>query len=105
MKCKTIIYIGLGEAVQCREEAVALVDAGTKHEVAVCAECAKYCYPTRLTYLPQDDDLTQGADCEQCSYGADGGETIVCCYYGPHECEPFGQCAQFEPRDDESGVH
>jgi hypothetical protein len=38
-------------------------------------------------------------DCEQCRYGATAGQTIVCCYYGDQECDPFGQCAQFEPRE------
>jgi len=40
-------------------------------------------------------------DCEQCVWAANGGQTIVCCYYGPDECDPFGQCRTFELLTDE----
>jgi len=39
-------------------------------------------------------------DCEKCHYGASGGQTIVCCNYGGEECDPFGQCTQFEDKKD-----
>lgn len=42
------------------------------------------------------------ADCKNCHYGAEGGGgnfgmmSIVCCYYGPLECDPDGDCQNFE---------
>ena len=43
---------------------------------------------------------TDDVDCEQCIYGAAGhSNDIVCCYYGSEECDPFGQCKQFEQKD------
>ncbi len=38
-------------------------------------------------------------DCGKCHYGASGGQTVVCCYYGAEECDPFGQCTQFELKE------
>lgn len=38
-------------------------------------------------------------DCEQCIYAANGGETVVCCYYGSDDCDPFGQCSPFELKE------
>ncbi len=43
----------------------------------------------------------KNVDCEQCHYGASGGQTVVCCYYGAEECDPFGQCTQFELKNEE----
>ena len=40
-------------------------------------------------------------DCEQCHYGSTGQQTVVCCYFGENECDPFGTCSQFEPKDDD----
>ncbi len=42
------------------------------------------------------------ADCKNCHYGAEGGGgnfgvvSIVCCYYGSVECDPAGDCENFE---------
>lgn len=47
MKCGTIFYIGLGDEETCGRPAVALVDGIEP----ACAECAKYCHPSRLTPL------------------------------------------------------
>lgn len=42
----------------------------------------------------------ENIDCEQCRYGADGRwQTITCCYLGAEECDPFGQCEQFEEKE------
>lgn len=41
------------------------------------------------------------ANCKECRYVlyAQSGNP-VCCYYGPQECEPHGDCEQFEPPDE-----
>ena len=42
------------------------------------------------------------ADCKNCQYGAEGGGgnfgmvSVVCCYYGSFECDPDGDCENFE---------
>lgn len=45
------------------------------------------------------------ADCKNCHYGAEGGGgnfgfvAIVCCYYGSLECDPAGDCQNFETKE------
>jgi hypothetical protein len=42
-------------------------------------------------------------DCTDCHYGSTGQQTVVCCYYGElvqNECDPFGECSQFEPKEE-----
>ena len=36
------------------------------------------------------------ADCYSCMNSADGGQTTVCCYYGPGEADPDGACIHYE---------
>jgi len=52
-----------------------------------------------MSDTPTED--TENVDCEECHYGAYGGFSVVCCYYGTEECDPYGQCTQFEPKIDE----
>ena len=45
------------------------------------------------------------SNCEKCTYGASGGQTLVCCYYGNEETDPYGDCPCYEPLEsDESGL-
>lgn len=39
----------------------------------------------------------QRSDCHKCRYRAAGySDSSVCCYYGSGECDPLGECEQFE---------
>lgn len=41
-------------------------------------------------------------DCEKCVWGiVQNPQSIVCGNYGDQECDPFGQCGEFEPVEDD----
>lgn len=54
----------------------------------------------------KEPDAAIVARCELCEYGAEGGGgnfglvAVVCCYFGPDECEPNGDCEPFQVRED-----
>ena len=42
-------------------------------------------------------------DCENCRYSASGGQTTVCCYFGPLELYfDDEECEAFEEKEDET---
>lgn len=44
----------------------------------------------------------QSFKCCDCRYSADGRRgTVVCCYYGYEDTDPYGDCEAFEPSDHE----
>ena len=40
------------------------------------------------------------ADCESCTYSAEGGQTTVCCYFGSGETDPDGDCPYYQLDDE-----
>jgi hypothetical protein len=57
MKCETLSYAGLGEEIQCGNEAVALFDQGTRYMFPICQECIDLGVfnPSRITPLPKEE--------------------------------------------------